>query len=923
MKKVLFPLFFLFVLNLVLAAQATPPEERLQAYEQHLAMQGDSLFNSLQWREIGPYFCGGRIVDIEGYIDRPHTFLVATASGGLWKTVNNATTWTPLFDNESSITIGDIAVSQSDPGLIWVGTGENNSSRSSYAGTGVFKSTDGGSSWINMGLFDSHHIGRILIDPQNDDVVYVAVIGRLYTENEERGVFKTEDGGLTWEKILYISPRTGVIDLVMHPENNQVLYAAAWERDRKAWHFTAGGPQSAIYKTVDGGRNWNILEGGFPRNEHVGRIGLAISPLHPETIYAFLDNQEPRPSEIKEKVAASGITLDQLSAMSAEDFLKQPKTKITAFLRENNVPERYSADMIVEMVRSGQVNPAMIAGMIRGANQQLFETNIKGGEIYRSDDGGLNWRKTHEGYLDGLVYTYGYYFGEIRVSPDDRETIYVLGVPLLKSADGGRTFKDISTQGGIYGVNGVHADMQALWIDPRNADRLLLGNDGGMNISYDRGDTWQKINNMPLAQSYTVHFDFAEPYNVYTGLQDNGVNVGSSTFVYNDLENPWRMILGGDGAFIAPHPTKAGLVYAAFQFGSIYRLNLNSGEQKSIQPRSPNPLDPYRFNWLTPFMLSHHNPGIIYLGANKMLMSYNSGDQWLEISPDLTERRNTNGNVPFATITALDESPLNPEVLYAGTDDGKVWVTRNRGAKWEQINQGLPAKWVTRVVASKYRPGRVYLTMTGYREDDFSLYAYVSEDFGANWKSLQANLPREAVNVIREDSDKEDILYLGTDLGIYISLDRGNSWYSLKNNLPTNAVYDLRVHPREKELIIGTHGRGVFILPLNKIQQLDPAKLAAELFMFAPGAVTLSRSRWQPQAPAGIDFYSSKPAQVEVSILDGTGRLFHKWQVQAERGINQVSWDLSDGRGRKAEPGDYHIRLKSGKTQEKAVLTVK
>ena len=852
MKKIVLLLIIFLFGTISGTAQATAPEIRLQAYEQHLALQKESIFRNLQWREIGPYFCGGRIVDIEAYLDRPHTFLVATASGGLWKTVNNATTWTPLFDFESSITIGDIAVSQSDPELIWVGTGENNSSRSSYAGTGVFKSTDGGSSWANMGLNDSQHIGRILVDPQNDAVVYVAAIGRLYTENEERGVFRTTDGGLTWEKILYISPRTGVIDLVMHPENNRVLYAAAWERDRKAWHFTAGGPQSAIYKTVDGGRNWSILEGGFPRNEHVGRIGLAVSPLQPETIYAFLDNQEPRPPQKKD-------------------------------------------------------DPEV----------------IKGGEVYRSDDGGASWRKTHEGYLEGLVYTYGYYFGEIRVSPDDPETIYLLGVPLLKSVDGGRTFKDISTQGGIYGVNGVHADMQALWIDPRNSDRLLLGNDGGMNISYDRGDTWQKINNLPLAQSYTVHFDFASPYNVYTGLQDNGVNVGPSTFKYNDREKPWRMILGGDGAFIAPHPRETGLVYAAFQFGSIYRLNLNSGEQKSIQPRSPNPLDPYRFNWLTPFMLSHHNPGILYLGANKMLMSYNGGDQWLEISPDLSEGKHTNGNVPFATITALDESPLNPEVLYAGTDDGKVWVSRNRGAKWEEIDQCLPKKWVTRIIASKFKPERVYLTMTGYREDDFSLYVYVSEDFGANWKSLQANLPQESVNVIREDSEKEDILYLGTDLGIYLSLDRGASWHSLKNNLPTNAVYDLRVHPRERELIIGTHGRGVFILPLEKIQQLDREKLQAALHLFEPSPVSLSKSRRQPQQPVLIDFFCSKAGLVDFFILDQAGRVLHKWQVKADRGFNQASWNLVDGRGQKVSQGEYSIRINAGKSQQRTSLQVK
>ena len=405
MKNIFF-LLIVIILSLSLTAASTP-EERLKSYQKHLEMKEKSPFKKLEWKSIGPYFMGGRIDDIEGYNNNPYKFYIASASGGLWVTENNATTWKPIFDYESSITIGDIAVSQTDENLIYVGTGEQNSSRSSYAGTGVFKTTDGGKTWENVGLTDSHHIGKIIIDPVDNNIVFVAALGHLFTDNEERGLYKTTDGGKTWKRILYISPKTGAIDVVMHPENRNILYAATWQRDRKAWNFTECGPESALYKSTDGGETWTKSMNGFPQNEYVGRIGLAVTPAKPGSVYALLDNQEPKPEEKK------------------KDTNKDKK--------------------------SGD------------ANNNLFITNIKGAEVYRSDDEGETWTLTHEQPLEPTIYfTYGYYFGQIRVAPDNADTIYILGVPLMKSIDGGKTFKDISQQGGIYGDNGVHADMQAL-----------------------------------------------------------------------------------------------------------------------------------------------------------------------------------------------------------------------------------------------------------------------------------------------------------------------------------------------------------------------------------------------------------------------------------------------------------------------------
>jgi len=923
---------FILMTLIILVSGLQVFADRVEDYKIHQQMHRDSIFKAMEWDEIGPYFMGGRIVDIEGYHADSSRFLLATASGGLWLTDNNGTTWTPIFDEESAITIGDIAISQTDDHLIWVGTGEENSSRSSYAGTGVFKSVDGGKTWRNMGLRDSHHIAEIILHPENPDIVYVAVIGHLYTPNEERGVFRTVDGGETWKRTLYINDHTGVIDLVMHPDNPEVLLAATWERDRKAWNFTESGLGSSIYKTTDGGETWKEKVKGFPQDDKVGRIGLAISDSNPKIVYAFLDNQTVRPGdpekEKRKDTKKSSITAEKLERMAVEEFLKIDDERLSLFLRENDAPVTFTAATVREYVQKGMITLKQIALMIsrrEDANSRLLNAKVTGAEVYRSEDGGEQWSRTHSDMLSlNLVSTYGYYFGQIEVSPEEPDIIYILGVPLMRSMDGGKTFTEIPLAKGSYGTGlyDVHPDHHALWIDPHNPEKLLNGNDGGLNISYDRGDTFTKVNNLPLAQCYTVNYDHRDPYYVYTGLQDNGVNMGPSNYRFGVRHPLWRMILGGDGAFVAPEPGNPDIVYAEYQFGSLFRIDMQHPDQiKSIQPQPESSQDPaYRFNWLTPFAISRFNPYILYLGGNRMFRSLDRGNHWQVISPDLTDQKNTDGDVPYATITAIDESPLTAEILYAGTDDGNLWITIDGARSWQRISSGLPDKWITRVVASRFKEERVYVTLTGYREDDFSTYVYKSEDQGKTWESLQSNLPDESLNVIREDPHKENILYLGSDLAPYVSLDRGKSWHSLKCNLPTNAVYDLKVHPREHDLIIGTHGRGVFVLRnLDYIQQLDEKILASPLHIFATRDGRLSE--WNPRK-AKFTFYSDAIREVEIQISDPDGKRVYKDKMTTLKGFNVTHWDLRDGK-KAVSAGDYTLILKTGNTSVKAEFKVK
>ncbi len=921
MKKIVIVLFVIVFLMPIFGVEKTSSEK---SWLNHKNMAEESVLKNLKWTVLGPYFQGGRITDIEAYENNPYKFLVATASGGVWITNNNATTWKPIFDNESSITIGDIAISQTDESLIWVGTGEQNSSRSSYAGTGVFKSTDGGKNWENVGLRDSHHIGRIVIDPSDNNIVYVAVIGHLFTDNEERGVFKTTDGGKNWKKVLEINSKTGVIDLVMDPKNSKILYAAAWERERKAWNFTESGEGSGIYKTIDGGKNWKRIMNGIPGNKYTGRIGLAISRSNPKIVYALVDNQEARKEPVtKSGKKTSGISVNSLMTMESSDFLKLKNSKIELFLKENKAPEYITVEMVKGMVISGKLNPKKIAMMLSDANARLLNSNVKGAEVYKSTDRGGSWFKTHAKPLSKWMYsTYGYYFGQIRVSPKDENTIYILGVPLLKSTDSGKSFKDISKQGGIYGENGVHADMQAMWIDPKLPRRVLLGNDGGLNISYDEGDTWIKVNNIPIAQCYTINYDFDEPYNIYSGLQDNGVVKGPGNFRYGDRANIWNYIIGGDGAFVEPEPGNPETVYCEYQFGNLFRVDMKSGKEKKIQPESKDRKNRYRFNWLTPFKISKHNPYTIILGANKVLKSVDRGENWIEISPDLTRQQHIDGDVPYATIVSIDESAITPEILYAGTDDGNVWVTKDSGGKWEQINKGLPDKWVSRIVASKFKRERVYVTLTGYRDDDFNAYLFKSDNFGKEWEMIKNNLPDESVNVIREDLKNENILYLGTDKTVYISYNMGQFWYSMRGNLPTVAVYDIKIHPRDNDLIIGTHGRGVFKIKLDHIQKINPSAMNNPLYLLEKETVIVPMNTNSYKKKIIIPVFIKNSGNIRMIIKNNNYKTV-AWKDFSiiDKGITNLEWDMKF-KNKQLKNGEYNFTLIKDKYRVKGKIKI-
>ncbi|GIV61716.1 MAG: hypothetical protein KatS3mg044_0582 [Rhodothermaceae bacterium] len=609
----------------------TPASQRLASAARRAQLRERSLVRNVAFRNVGPTVMSGRVVDLDVSPDDPTHFYVAYASGGLWKTTNNGQSFTPLFDAEAVMTLGDIAVDWTHGETIWVGTGENNSSRSSYAGAGIYRSTDGGETWEHLGLAETHRTGRIVLHPADPNTVWVAAAGHLYSSNPERGVYKTTDGGQTWRKTLFVNDDTGAIDLVLDPTNPDVLYAAMWERSRRAWNFVEGGEGSGIYKSTDGGETWTrvTVEGsGFPTGPNVGRIGLAIYPGDPNIVYALLDNYNRRPKEEGEEEPA--LTRDMLRTMTGELFLDLKDEDLEAFLRDNDFPEKYTAASVKKMVREGKIEPVALVWYLEDANAQLFDTPVIGAEVYRSDDGGKTWTRTHEDYLDGLYYSYGYYFGQIRVAPETPDRLYIMGVPILRSDDGGKTWTNINEEN-------VHVDHHALWVSPTRPGHLINGNDGGVNISYDDGATWFKANSPAVGQFYDITVDDARPYNVYGGLQDNGVWVGPSTYEpslawHSTGDYPYDGLLGGDGMQVVVDTRDNETVYTGFQFGNYFRINRRTGQRARIRPQHELGERPPRFNWETPVHLSRHNQDILYLGANRLYRSLDRGETFEPIS---------------------------------------------------------------------------------------------------------------------------------------------------------------------------------------------------------------------------------------------------------------------------------------------------
>ncbi len=892
MKKWLYLLLLFFTSSLFAQNPPSTPAERIAAHQQRMALYEKSLFRDLSFRSVGPVVMSGRVVDIEPHPTEPYTFFVAYATGGLWRTSSNGQSFQPLFDNQNAISIGDIAVDPRNPDIIWVGTGEKNSSRSSYSGTGIYKTTDGGKTWHFVGLADIHHTGRIVIHPENSNIVYVAALGHLYTENEERGVYRTKDGGKTWEKILYVSPRTGFVDLVISTKNPNIIFAAAWEKDRKAWNFVEGGEESGIYKSTDGGDTWTRLSGGFPQGDFVGRIGLAVYPENPNIVYALLDNQKPRPK--KDQKDTAPISAKKLVKMSNKDLLALTDAELSGFLRRYGFHPKYTAEIVRDLIKEGQLSSGDLLEFIRKNNPHAFDEEIIGAEIYRSNDGGATWQKMNEDYINSFYSTYGYYFGEIRVAPHDPDRIYILGIPLLTSSDGGRTLEWI-------GGRGVHADHHAFWIDPNFPDHIIDGNDGGLNISYDGGKSWWKLNYVPVGQFYSVNVDMAEPYNIYGGLQDNGVYKGSSKSVPLK-SSAWQAIYGGDGMQVQID-TKNNLVYTGFQFGYYARIDQKTKKRTSITPR-PDIKDPaLRYNWQTPILLSHHSPNVLYFGTNRLFRSLDRGDSWQAISPDLTTNPKKIGDVPYATITTISESPITFGLIYVGTDDGKIHVTRDGGYTWKEIGKSLPqGLWCSRVIASAYDEGTAYVTLNGYRNDDFRAYVYRTRNFGDTWESIKSNMPDEAINVIREDPYNPHVLYVGTDRGVFVSLNGGKSWDVLQSGIPIVPVHDMVIHPRDHELVVATHGRSIFVASVKPIQELTPAVTKKNVHLFQPEDVR-EEARWKrspsfwsrPSDPTlhDLHYWLKKSGDVKFLIKNKKGQVLKTLTDEGVKGINTLQWDLT------------------------------
>lgn len=877
-------LFNILGLSLALALFSAPglAEEAAEA----------AALKSLEWRSIGPANMGGRVSDIVGIPGDPSTFFFAGADGGLWKTTNTGTTFEPLFEDQPVYSVGAVTLAPSDHHIIWLGSGEGDPRNSVSYGNGVYRSMDGGKNWKHLGLDDSERIRRIVVDPQNPDVALVCAMGHEWGPNEERGVFKTVDGGVTWEKVLYIDEDTGCSDIAMDETNPRYLYTGMWTFRRQPWRFDGGGKETALYKSTDGGDTWTKKTKGLPKGP-MARIGVSVAQSQPNTVY-----------------------------------------------------------------------------MITEAKDE--------GILYRSDDWGESWKVVHK---DANINFRPFYYSEIRVDPNNPEVIYSLSGGLFKSTDGGKNFERIGRD--------VHGDHQALWINPKNSNHVLNGSDGGYQVSYDGGQTWDIINNVVLSQFYQIFFDDRDPYYVCGGLQDNGTWCGPSrtNHAAGILKDDWYLVSWGDGFYGVPIPGEPHLIYSNSQGGPIYFTDTRSGNSRQIHPyprKSGSAGDAivdhkYRFNWDAPIHISPHDPKTVYYGGNVLFKSTNYGHSWEEISPDLTtndtEKQQSSGGAVYVdntaaefhcTILTIAESPVEAGVIWVGTDDGNVQVTRDGGQTWTNVKdnmKGLPAfTWVAKFEASTFEGGTAYVAVDNHRLDDFKPYAFKTTDYGATWTALAGGLPQDDyVKVIREDPKNPQLLYIGMDRGLFASWDGGQRWVSIRNNLPPVSVRDIKIHPRENDLIIGTHGRGAWILDdIAPLQKLSDA-MQADSYLFDVRPAT----RWQirrrgsnlgtrtyaaanPEAGAYINYYLKEAPEkpLKITVTDASGqKVVDITEKEPKAGINRAVWSLRHegpaplrsqqgggggfmarfaGRmGPPAVPGDYTVSIKVGEQEHSAKVLVK
>ncbi|MCC6670338.1 MAG: glycosyl hydrolase [Planctomycetes bacterium] len=857
----------------------------------------------LKWRSLGPANFGGRIVDFAVDERRPSTFYAATGSGGVFKTVNRGTTWTAVFDDQPCQSIGDIALAPSNPDVLYVGTGEANNQRSSYWGNGVYRSPDGGRTWQHLGLAGSEHIGRIAVHPTDPDVVFVAALGALYTPNEDRGLYKSTDGGKTWKRVAHVNRDTGFVDVAIDPKDPKYVYAASYERRRRAHDFDGSGPGSGIWRSEDGGETFRRVQGGLPSGE-IGRIGLDLYRGNPEVLYATVENLNPSPTG-RPVVTETAEPADATIRREPREDGKEPEEAPQA-------QDRAPAE----------------------------RRRVVGGEIYRSDDRGKTWKKTNSTPVGGSP---GYYYGQIRVDPRNDQRLYVLSVPVHVSEDGGKTFKtDV--------FRDVHVDHHALWIHPEDSKVMLIGNDGGMAITYDGGRHCDHLNDLPIGQFYTVSVDLREPYWVYGGTQDNGTWAipSRATAGSGPTRADATKLNGGDGFYVAVCPSEPNIVYSESQFGGLSRLHVDTGTRRAIKPRAATGQPALRFNWMAPFLISPHDPSTVYFASQYLHRSRNRGDAWTAISPDLTtnDPDKLKGNVPHCTITTLAESPRREGLLLAGTDDGRVWLTRNGGGRWVELSDrfaGVPrGLWVSRVECSPHDADTFWVAFTGYREDLRTPYLYQTTDGGESFLNIAHNLPASPINVVRAHPRNKNVLLVGQEHGVQVSWNGGGTWAPLGGGLPAVAVHDLVVHPRERDVVIGTHGRGFYVLAADVLEELDPEVLGRALHVFAPrdgrtggsayGKGNTGHRRWlarNPETSPTFTYFLKESVDdpVQIQVLDASERVVFRQNGPAKAGLQTVTWNprgagfggmfgggRRGGQGAAPAAGQYRLRVTHGQT---------
>jgi photosystem II stability/assembly factor-like uncharacterized protein len=846
----------------------------------------ESLIKDLSWRNIGPANMGGRISDIEALDDDFTHVIAASASGGVWKSINAGNSWEPIFDDYGAASIGDIAIFQPNPDIIWVGTGEECGRNSSAWGNGVYKSTDGGETFEHMGLETSCTIGTVLTHPTDPDIAWVAAAGCIWGFTGERGFFKTTDGGRTWRLLeggLPNDGKTGAIEAIMHPTDPNTLYVAFWERLRQPFRMDSGGPNGGIFKSTDGGESWQKLTRGLPEGES-GKIGLAISRSNPDVLMAYYEH---------------------------------------GFQPSQNDPD--------------------------------FDDMTKlGSGMYRSEDGGSSW------IFVNRYQNRPFYYSHVWINPLDDQVIYRLTGGFSYSEDGGRTWLRFNGQG-------IHSDYHALWLDPNNKDRFYVGNDGGAYLTHDHGDNFIMFNNYVVSQFYMIGVDMRDPYYVCGGLQDNGTWCGPTATrdrgIYTDL---WYTISGGDGyhvqidptdwriAYSEPHPSNTG--------GRIQRTNIETRESASIRPQKgqnivnyddyitpeiealqlekgwgPSPGNgsgAFRWNWSSPIVMSPHNSRTVYFGANHLFKTVDQGETWYLVSPELTKNdpymtikesggltadHNPGGGAEFhGTIITISESPLREGLLWVGTDDGNVQVSRNGGEDWTNVRDNVPdvpeSLWVSRVEASHFEEGTCYLTFDGHRSADFRPWVFQTTDYGQSWTNITSNIPADQpVYVIKEDLKNPNLLFVGTEFAVFYTIDKGGSWTKLNLNMPTVAFHDLVIHPRDNDLVAGTHGRGIWVMDdITALQQATPEVLASDAHLFDPrvatdwlsvrtggGGGSLIYRGENPNRDAAIQYYigDGMTGDVTFEVTDVTGEMSWRQTVPAEPGINRLWWDMAFGPG--------------------------